>query len=208
MDNFQTILENSDEGFLEEDNETLGGELVSTINEDFEDVEKEIMQEWSNLHEEPTCEGKKGFPDMTFHITHDYQQVDLPQIKDINMNATSTNKTKPKSEWLRLKIRCNDRNICIRVKPWTKFGRVKKKVSKSSGKPKSSFCLTYQGKAIEVDDTPMTLGMTMMKLKNNQRIKIEAVDLPSIDEFDLIALSDMFSDEDLNGLCQLAMHPN
>ena len=160
MENFQTILENFDEGFLEEDNEALD-ELVIPINEDSEDVEKEIMQEWSNLHEEPTCEGKKGFPDMTFHITHDYQQVDLPQIKDINMNATSTNKTQPKSEWLRLKIRCNDRNICIRVKPWTKFGRVKKKVSKRSGKPKSSFCLTYQGKAIEVDDTPRTLGMTM-----------------------------------------------
>ena len=207
MENFQTILENFDEGFLEEDNEALD-ELVSPINEDSEDVEKEIMQEWSNLHEEPTCEGKKGFPDMTFHITHDYQQVDLPQIKDINMNATSTNKTKAKSEWLRLKIRCNDRNICIRVKSWTKFGRVKKKFSKRSGKPKSSFCLTYQGKAIEVDDTPMTLGMTMMKLKKNQRIKIEAVDLPSIDEFDLIAMSDMFSDEDLNGLCQLAMNPN
>ena len=212
MENFQTILENFDEGFLEEDNEALGGELESPINEDSEDVEKEIIQEWSNLHEEPTCEGKKGFPDMTFHITHDYQQVDLPQIQqtpqDINMNATSTNKTKPKSEWLRLKIRCNDRNICIRVKPWTKFGRVKKKFSKRSGKPKSSFCLTYQGKAIEVDDTPRTLGMTMMKLKKNRRIKIKAVDLPSIGEFDMIGLSDMFSDEDLNGLHQLAMHSN
>ena len=120
------------------------------------------------------------------------------------MDPTSTNQAQLESEWMRLKIR----NICIRVKPWTKFGRVKKKLSKRSGKPKSSFCLTYQGKAIEVDDTPMTLGMTMMKLKNNQRIKIEAVDLPSIDEFDLIALSDMFSDEDLNGLCQLAMNPN
>ena len=120
------------------------------------------------------------------------------------MDATSTNQAQLESEWMRLKIR----NICIRVKPWTKFGRVKKKFSKISSKPKYSFCLTYQGKAIEVDDTPMTLGMTMMKLKNNQRIKIEAVDLPSIDEFDLIALSDMFSDEHLNGLCQLAMNPN
>ena len=107
------------------------------------------------------------------------------------MDPTSTNQAQLESEWMRLKIR----NICIRVKPWTKFGRVKKKFSKISSKPKYSFCLTYQGKAIEVDDTPMTLGMTMMKLKKNQRIKIKAVDLPSIDEFDLIALSlriDMF----------------
>ena len=81
------------------------------------------------------------------------------------MDATSTNQAQLESEWMRLKIR----NICLRVKPWKKFGRVKKKFSKRSGKPKSSFCLTYQGKAIEVDDTPMTLGMTMIKLKKKQQ---------------------------------------
>ena len=87
------------------------------------------------------------------------------------------------------------------MKPWTKFRKVKKRFSVRSGKPKSSFLLAYQGKVIQADDTPLTIGMKLTKT----RIKIEVMDLPSIDEYDLIGLSTMFSIKDLNGLSQLAM---
>ena len=116
------------------------------------------------------------------------------------MSTTVTNQFKGK--WLRLKLRCNGQNFGIKMKPWTKFRKVKKRFSVRSGKPKSSFLLAYQGKVIQADDTPLTIGMKLTKT----RIKIEVMDLPSIDEFDLIGLSTLFSIKDLNGLSQLAMN--
>ena len=116
------------------------------------------------------------------------------------MTTTATNQLK--IEWLRLKIRCNGQNFGIKVKPWTQFRKVKKRFSIRSGKPKSSFLLAYQGKEIQANDTPLTLGLRMTKT----RIKIAVVDLPSIDEYDLIGLFPMFSIKDLNGLSQLAMN--
>ena len=116
------------------------------------------------------------------------------------MTTTATNQLK--MEWLRLKIRCNGQNFGIKVKPWTQFRKVKKRFSIRSGKPKSSFLLAYQGKEIQANDTPLTLGLRMTKT----RIKIAVVDLPSIDEYDLIGLFPMFSIKDLNGLSQLAMN--
>ena len=114
-------------------------------------------------------------------------------------------------EYFKLKIRrqrcqrCQRKNFYFKVTATDKLIRVHRRFSKLSGIPARSFVLTFNGRTIQPDDTPLTLGMRM---EGDKRIKIEYRLLPTIGDFDLLGLSDIFPEEQLFGLSRVPWSKN
>lgn len=111
-------------------------------------------------------------------------------------------------EYFKLKIRrqrCQRKNFYFKVTATDKLIRVHRRFSKLSGIPARSFVLTFNGRVIQPDDTPLTLEMRM---EGDKRIKIEYSPLPTINDFDLLGLSDIFPEEQLFGLSRVPWSKN